>query len=201
MVSDQGDVPSFLEEFIMEAASKPGVTTGVSGLVMFVSAFGVFAAVREGVNIMWGSENQPGFFTQRITEAAMMVFGSVLLFTSLAISTLISFIGVIGHLFIDETDFIDHLLIDAAGFAITLAINFAVFLVHYQWLPHAKVWLVAVLPTAFITALVFELVKHAFIFYLHHGAERFLRIYWSIATLMMMIMFFYAQANIRCSSQ
>ncbi|MCY4473979.1 MAG: YihY/virulence factor BrkB family protein [Chloroflexi bacterium] len=52
------------------------------------------------------------------------------------------------------------------------------------------------MPTSLLAALVFELVKCIFILYLHHGAERFLTIYGSISTLMILFVFFYAQTHI-----
>lgn len=188
--------PSFVETFITETASKPAVTSGITGLVMFISALGVFGAVRQSINVMWGAERRPGFLTTRLIEGSMLVMGSFLLFTSLVVSTLISFLGEIGHVFFEETGNFNHWFIDVGGFAITLVISTALFAGHYRWLPQTKVTFAEVLPVSIVTGLAFEIVKLVFIFYLHHGAERFLTFYGSVANLMMLFLFFFTQANI-----
>ena len=55
VLSQTGSGSTLLEEFIAHVESNSTLTSSVSGLVLFVSSFGVFATIRESIHVAWGS--------------------------------------------------------------------------------------------------------------------------------------------------
>lgn len=188
--------PSFIESFVTDAASRPAVTSSISGLILCVSALGVFGAIRESINIMWGLRRRPSFFKQKCTEAALMVGASLLLFTSLVVSAFYSFLNELSRLIWEDSQAVNGWFFDAAGVAMPLGISFIVFISLYRWLPQTNVEVKDIVPISLIVAVAFELAKFAFIYYLQNGAERFLTVYGSVSTLMMFFTFIYVQSII-----
>ncbi len=186
--------PSFLESFITDAASKPAVTSSITSFVLFISALGVFGAIRESVNIVWRLTPRASFIKQRFIDAMLMIAASLLLLTSIAISAIYSFVGEIGYLLGEESSRYGHWFFDLLGLATPLVISFALFIWIYSWLPNTRVLKREIWPISLLSAVAFEFAKFAFIFYLRNGAERFLTVYGSVATLMMFFIFIYVEA-------
>ena len=188
--------PSFLESFVTDAASKPAVTSSITSFVLFISALGVFGAIRESVNIVWGLSQRPSFIKQKVIDAVFMFAASLLLIASIAVSAFYSFVGEIGKLSGGDSATYGHWVVDLVGLATPLIISFAVFTAIYSWLPNTRVRKREIWPVSLLAAVAFEFAKFAFIFYLRNGAERFLTIYGSVATLMMFFIFIYVEAII-----
>ena len=188
--------PSFLESFVAETSSKPAVTSSVSGLILFVSALGVFGAIRESINIMWGLRHRSSFFKRKLLDAGLMILASMLLLASLAITAVYSVLNDLNYLLWNDARWISHWLIDIVGVASPWAISVAVFTLLYRWLPNTNVQVLQILPISVVAAVVSELAKFGFIYYLHYGSERLLTVYGSVSVLMMFFMFIYAQAII-----
>ena len=188
--------PSFIESFLTDAASKPAVTSSISGLVLFVSAMGVFGALRESVNIVWRLKRRRGFIKQKFTDAILMISAASLMLTSIVVSGLYSFVSELGTLIWEDSEKYSHWFYDVAGIATPFAISFTVLTVIYTWLPYTRVNIKEIVPISLIAAIAFECTKFAFIYYLRNGAERFLTVYGSVATLMMFFIFIYVEAII-----
>ena len=190
----QATGPSFLESFVAESSANPAVTSSVSGLVLFVSALGVFGAIRESINIMWGLRARRSIFKQKLIDAGFMILASMLLFASLAMTALYTVLNDLNQLLWNDSGWISHWLIDVVGVSAPWFINLSIFTLLYRVLPNTKVQIRQILPIAIIAAIASELVKLGFIYYLHVGSDRFLTVYGSVSALMMFFMFIYAQA-------
>ena len=188
--------PSFVEDFISHATSNSGVTTSISGLVLFIATLGVFSAIRESINVMWGLERRRGFLNQRVVEAALMIIASLLLLTSIVVSGVFSFLEEIGHVIALDTEGIRHSLINFMGVTLPWVITYVVLTVIYWWLPNTKTSIKEIAPVSLIATIAFELAKFVFVVYLHHGSERILSIYGSLAVVMMFFVFIYVEAVI-----
>ncbi len=188
--------PSFVENFVNEAASKPAVTSSLSGLIFFFSAMGVFGAIRDSLNTMWRVKRQRSFIKQKCIDIAMMVVASSLMITSVLVSALYSFVGEISYLFGEDSQQFSNIAFGVAGIVTPVLITFVVFTWLYAWVPNVKVRAKQIAPIALVAAIAFECAKIGFIYYLRFGAERFLTAYGSVATVMMFFMFMYVSAMI-----
>ena len=120
----------------------------------------------------------------------------MLLLASLAITAVYSVLNDLNYLLWNDARWISHWLIDIVGVASPWAISVAVFTLLYRWLPNTNVQVLQILPISVVAAVVSELAKFGFIYYLHYGSERLLTVYGSVSVLMMFFMFIYAQAII-----
>ena len=190
------DGPSFLERFIHNVSNQPAVTSSLTGLGLFIAGMGVFGSIRKSINVIWGIQRPRPFLIERAIDLIMMTVASSLLFFSLVLSAVFSFIQEIADLLATGDAPFDQWFLFAAGFALPAAITYIVFLVIYWWLPNTKVRLVDIVGIAFLTAVAFEIAKYVFIFFLRNSGGLLASIYGSISTIMMFFFFVYVEAII-----
>ena len=188
--------PTFVEQFVSETTDNPAVTSTFTGLVLFVAALGVFGAIRESVNIMWGLRRRRSFFMRKIVEGLLMLGALLLLFASLIISTVYSFISDVGGDVLDDPFGVSGFILGFVSWVAPLVMTFGVFTFLYLWLPHTRLRVREVLPIALLAAGIYELAKLVFIVFVHNLADRFFSLYGSVATLMMFFTFIYVQSTI-----
>ena len=142
--------PSFVERFIHNVSNDPAVTSSLTGLGLFVAGMGVFGSIRKSVNLIWGIQRPRPFLIERLIDFVMMTVASALLFFSLLLSVLFSFIQEIAGLLATEVAPFNQWILFVAGFVIPSAITYVVFIVVYWWLPNTKVRLTDIMGVAFL---------------------------------------------------
>ena len=141
--------PSFVERFIQNVSNDPAVTSSLTGLTLFVAGMGVFGSIRKSVNVIWGIQRPRPFLIERAIDFVMMVIASSLLFLSLLLSAVFSFIQEIAQLLATDRAPFDQWFLVVAGYVIPSAITFLVFIVVYWWLPNTKVKFADILGVVF----------------------------------------------------
>lgn len=188
--------PSFVEGFIHNVSNQPAVTSSLTGLGLFVAGMGVFGSIRKSVNIIWGIYRPRPFLTERLIDFIMMTVASSLIFLSVLLSTIFSFIGEIAFLLASEVAPFNQWVVIIAGLAIPAVITFVVFSVVYWWLPNTNVRFVEILGVALLATVAFELTKFIFILFLRNSGGLLTSIYGSISTVMMFFFFVYIESII-----
>lgn len=188
--------PSFVEGFIHNVSNEPAVTSSLTGLGLFVAGMGVFGSIRKSVNIIWGIHRPRPFLTERAIDFIMMTVASSLLFLSVVLSTIFSFIQEIAFLLASDVAPFDQWVVIVAGLAIPAAITYVVFSVVYWWLPNTNVRFVEIVGVALLATFAFELTKFIFIFFLRNSGGLLTSIYGSISTVMMFFFFVYIESII-----
>ena len=188
--------PSFLERFIRNVSNQPAVTSSLTGLTLFIAGMGVFGSIRKSVNVIWGIQRPRPFLIERAIDFIMMVIASSLLFLSLVLSTVFSFIQEIASLLANERAPFDQWFLVVAGYVVPSGITYVVFVVVYWWLPNTKVKFSDILGVAALGAIAFEIAKYVFIFFLRNSGGLLASIYGSISTIMMFFLFVYIEAII-----
>ncbi len=188
--------PSFVEGFIHNVSNQPAVTSSLTGLGLFVAGMGVFGSIRKSVNIIWGIYSPRPFLTERLIDFVMMTVASSLIFLSVLLSTIFSFIGEIAFLLASEVAPFNQWVVIVAGLAIPATITYVVFSVVYWWLPNTNVRFVEILGVAFLATVAFELTKFIFILFLRNSGGLLTSIYGSISTVMMFFFFVYIESII-----
>ncbi len=195
-VLGETDGPSFLEGFIHNVSNQPAVTSSLTGLGLFVAGMGVFGSIRKSVNIIWGIYRPRPFLTERLIDFIMMTVASTLIFLSVLLSTIFSFIGEIAFLLASEVAPFNQWVVIIAGLAIPAVITYVVFSVVYWWLPNTNVRFVEILGVALLATVAFELTKFIFILFLRNSGGLLTSIYGSISTVMMFFFFVYIESII-----
>ena len=195
-VLGETDGPSFVEGFIHNVSNQPAVTSSLTGLGLFVAGMGVFGSIRKSVNIIWGIYRPRPFLTERLIDFIMMTVASSLIFLSVLLSTIFSFIGEIAFLLASEVAPFNQWVVIIAGLAIPAVITYVVFSVVYWWLPNTNVRFVEILGVALIATVAFELTKFIFILFLRNSGGLLTSIYGSISTIMMFFFFVYIESII-----
>lgn len=188
--------PSFVERFIHNVSNEPAITSSLTGLGLFVAGMGVFGSIRKSVNVIWGIHRPRPFLTERFIDFIMMTVASSLLFFSLLLSAVFSFLQEIADLLATGVLPVDQWVLLLAGLSVPAVITLVVFTAVYWWLPNTNVKLIEILGVALLATFAFELTKYVFIFFLRNSGGLLASIYGSISTVMMFFFFVYIEAII-----
>jgi membrane protein len=133
-----------------------------SVLMLLVSSTGVFMPLEVALNQVWGAERNRSYLKNQLVSLLLAL--SIGTLTLLSIALTAAQHGVLSLLFLGNTDnavfaFLAHWLLQISAAVISVCI----FLLIYWVLPNRKLPLLAVLPAAVSTGLVWELAKRLYI--------------------------------------
>jgi len=166
-------------------------TLGVLSIViLFWSGSAMFRAISLAINRAWDILRGRSFFIRKAHELGM-VFGTGILFLlSLAASAIISILC--RALDLPPADLI---IVNVGSRLVAFLLMLAVFLLLYKLIPNTKTYWRYVWPGALLAAILFEIARTLFIFYLENFAIYQL-IYGSIASIIVLLVWIYYSAFI-----
>ncbi len=181
-----------------------GVATGLSalGLLSVIglawSASGMMGAIRRALNEAWDTDYRRPFLRGKLIDLAMMLGVGALV--SLSLATTI-FLQVARRVSGDVSDALGPLGdgatlgFEVAAVLVPLSLSFAVFLVLYKVVPAVRTRFRHIWPGALVAAVLFEIVKNGFAFYLSNFGN-YDAIYGSLGAVIAFLFFIYISANI-----
>ena len=155
---------------------------------------GVFGAIRKSMNEIWGVEQYRPLLHQRVIDLFLMITGSCVIFVSLMLAIVFSFIEPIMDFMFPDSAHLSPLLIAVIRWGVPISLTWGAITVIYSWLPNVEVGLSEVALVAAITTVAVELVQLGFIFYLQQAAPSLVSFYGSLSTMMFFFYFVYAQS-------
>ena len=166
-------------------------TLGVLSIViLFWSGSAMFRAISLAINRAWDILRGRSFFIRKAHELGM-VFGTGILFLlSLAASAIISILC--RALDLPAADLI---IVNVGSRLVAFLLMLAVFLLLYKLIPNTRTYWRYVWPGALLAAILFEIARTLFIFYLENFAIYQL-IYGSIASIIVLLVWIYYSAFI-----
>ena len=174
------------------------VSSVTSILLTFLASTAVFSSIRRGTNTMWGITKSRSFLIEKLMDILMIIGGVVVLFLTVAVSTISSSLDTILNFFniqIGSGEFnpvpIQWMTRIAVFFITTL-----VFATLYWWLPQIKIRFVYVLPSAFGAAIAFEITKSVFLVYISTASGALGAIYGTFAAVIVFLTFMFVSAII-----
>lgn len=185
---------SFVADFVHRAVSANAALTLVSLGGLLLGALGIFGAIRKSMNEIWGVEQYRPLLIQRIWDICLMVVGSCVLFLSLMLAIVFTFIDQITSFLFPDAAHLSPAFATVIRWVAPLAVTWGAVTVIYSWLPNVKVGLSEVMWVAGATTVAFELVKAGFIFYLQREAHSIVSLYGGLSTIMFFFYFVYAQS-------
>jgi membrane protein len=174
-----------LKDNIANVIKLRGVMSILSIVILFWSASALFSSISLAINRAWNVIRHRNFFIRKASELGM-VFGTGILFLfSLGASSIITIMH--GVLNLPTTSLvIVYISTKLAAFLLI----FFVFLLLYKFIPNTKTHWRGVWPGALLVAVLFELARTLFIFYLDNFANYQL-IYGSITSIIILLVWIY----------
>ena len=164
---------------------------GVLSIVIFFwSGSTMFSAVSLVINRAWDIRRYRPFFIRKASELGMAFGTGILFLLSLGVSAITSILRGVFDLSAAKL-----IIVDGGSRLVAFLLMLAVFLLLYKLVPNTKTHWRYIWPVALLAAILFEIARTLFIFYLENFANYQL-IYGSIASIIVLLVWIYYSAFI-----
>jgi len=167
-----------------------GILGVLSIVVFFWSGSTMFSAVSLAINRAWDIRLVRPFFIRKASEVGMAFGTGILFLLSLGASAIISILHRVLNL-----PAADLIIVNVGSRLVAFLLMLAVFLLLYKLVPNTKTYWRYIWPGALLAAVLFELARTLFVFYLENFANYQL-IYGSIASIIVLLVWIYYSAFI-----
>jgi membrane protein len=167
-----------------------GILGVLSIVVLFWSGSTMFSAVSLAINRAWDIRRYRPFFIRKAAELGMALSTGILFLLSLGASAIISILHRVLNL-----PAADLIIVNVGSRLVAFLLMLAVFLLLYKLVPNTKTYWRYIWPGALLAAVLFELARTLFVFYLENFANYQL-IYGSIASIIVLLVWIYYSAFI-----
>jgi len=181
---------NILKQNIAEIIKLRGVMSVLSIILLFWSASTMFSSISLAINRAWDIRVYRSFFIRKASELGMAISLGILFLLSLGASTMIGVLH--GALNLPASDF---LIVNLSSRLVAFLLMLAVFLLLYKFIPNTKTYWRYVWPGALLAAILFEIARTLFIFYLENFGNYEL-IYGSITSIIALLVWIYYSALI-----
>jgi membrane protein len=162
----------------------------LSIVILFWSASAMFGSIVLAINRAWDISQFRPFFTRKAGELGMAIGVGMLFLLSLGASAVISITREVFDLSITKS-----IIVDLGSRVIAFLLILAVFLLLYKFIPNTRTYWSSIWPGALLAAVLFEIARTLFIFFLANFANYQL-IYGSIASIIVLLIWIYYSAYI-----
>ncbi|MDO8578137.1 MAG: YihY/virulence factor BrkB family protein [Dehalococcoidales bacterium] len=167
-----------------------GILGILSVVVLFWSGSTMFSAISLVINRAWGICRYRNFLIRKASELAMAASTGIMFILSLGASVIVEILR--GSVDLPAAMLIT---IDIASRLVAFLLILLVFLLLYKTIPNTKTYWRRIWPGALLSAVLFELARTLFIFYLENFANYQL-IYGSISSIIILLVWIYYSAFI-----
>ena len=183
----------FVSTTIRDVAPGWGAASAIGIIGLLWAGTGVFNATRKSLNTAWGIKQPRSFLRERLIEFIMMLGLGVFLIVYVGMTAAFNFFqstNVLGGRFVEGGIFWESMVILAS-----IAIAFVGFFLLYEFIPNTRVPWRHVWVGALIAAVLFEIVKNIFVWFVGKFATYNL-VYGSIGTIIALMTWSYISAMI-----
>ena len=184
-----------LESNISTVGHVSGFLGVLSVLGLFWTASSVFGAISRAVNRAWDVHRDRPFYVAKLHHLVMAFSVGLLFLLSMGATAAVQVLGSIdlpevGQLVVLENDGISALT-RLLPFLFTLTI----FLLIYKVVPNTRTWWRYIWPGALLAAILFEISKSVFVFYLENFAD-YEKVYGSLGSVIALLIWTYVSSFI-----
>ena len=187
------------EEFVRESVDSLVKYRGTIGLISVIgllwAASTVFGSITRAVNRAWKIRKRGPFYKEKPRQILMALGLTVLFALSIAITSIFQWAGAIevGNRTIDD-------MLGGNGVTVilklpALIVTLLIFLAIYKFIPYTKTYWDDVSPGALVGALLFEVAKNLFVWYLDNFGN-YDQLYGNIASVVVLMLWAYVSAYI-----
>lgn len=177
-----------LEQNIEDVIQLRGAIGAVSIVLLLWSASAMFGALGRAINRVWDVHKDRSFLIRKLRDLTMALGTGVLFLLSLGATAAFTIlrgmdVAVLG------------IAADTSARVLGFVFSLAIFLVLYKFIPNTKTYWRYIWPGALLSAILFEIAKSLFIFYLDHFAS-YESVYGSVASVIILLFWIYISAFI-----
>jgi membrane protein len=183
----------FVSTTIREVAPGWGAASAIGVIGLLWAGTGLFNAIRKSLNTAWGVKQPRPFLRERLIEFTMMLGLGAFLLLYVGMTATFNFFqstNVFGGRFVEGGLFWESMVILAS-----IVIAFVGFLLLYEFIPNTRVPWKHVWVGALMAAVLFEVVKNIFVWFVGEFATYNL-VYGSIGTIIALMTWSYISAVI-----
>jgi|CXWL01.1.fsa_nt_gi membrane protein len=182
-------------ERIVEGAQNVSATVAIAGLLLTLwASLAVFASIRRALNNVWSMTEHRPWAQGKLVDLLQVGIVSVVLLGSIALTGFLRTVREVsaGHFGVLASG---NVLWETPGIVGPALLTFGAFAVLYKTVPAAHPRWRDVLPGAVLAALLFEILKVSFAFYLANF-NNFDLVYGSLAGILIFLFYMFLAANI-----
>ena len=179
-----------LRQNIVSIVKLRGAMGLLSLVILFWGASAMFSAISLAINRAWDIRRYRPFFIRKASELGMALSTGILFLLSLGASAIISILRGVFDLPAAKL-----IIVDVGSRLVAFLLILAVFLLLYKLIPNTKTYWRYVWTGALLSAILFEIARTLFVFYLENFANYQL-IYGSIASIIVLLVWIYYSAFI-----
>lgn len=177
-----------LEENIEQVIRLRGAIGAVSLVLLFWSASAMFGAIGRSINRVWDVHKDRPFYIRKVRDLGMALGTGILFLLSVGATAIFSILR--------ATELsVGGIAVDVAARLLAFLFSLGIFLVLYKIMPNTKTYWRYVWPRAVLAAVLFEIAKTLFVFYLDHFAS-YDMVYGSVASVIILLFWIYISAYI-----
>jgi membrane protein len=181
---------SILKQNIANIIALRGAVGVLSIIILLWGASAMFSAVNLAINRAWNIRRNRSFFIRKAGELGMALSTGILFLLSLGASAVISILREVFNL-----PAADLIIVDIGSRLVAFLLIMAVFLLLYKLVPNTRTYWRYVWPGALLAAILFEIARTLFVFYLENFANYQL-LYGSFASIIILLIWIYYSAFI-----
>jgi membrane protein len=185
-----GATTDILRQNIASIVKLRGAMGVLSIVVLFWGASAMFSAISLAINRAWDIRRYRPFFIRKASELGMALSTGILFLLSLGASAIILILRGVFDLPVAKL-----IIVDVGSRLVAFLLILAVFLLLYKLIPNTRTYWRYVWPGALLAAILFEIARTLFVFYLENFANYQL-IYGSIASIIVLLVWIYYSAFI-----
>lgn len=184
-----------LEANINAAGNVRGVLGAVSFIGLFWSASLLFGAISRAVNRAWDIQRDRPFYIDKPRHIIMAVSVAPLFLMSFVTTAALEVLGNVDFPLIGRIAFLDNDGINLMTRPLPFVFSLAIFLLIYKFTPNTRTYWRYIWPGALLAAVLFEISKSVFVFYLENFAS-FEQLYGSLASIIVLLFWTYVSGLI-----
>lgn len=195
MVSNLPGSEQFMSDSLEDARRLRTATGVIATLGLIWSATAVMGSISWAVNRAWGVREDLPFFKSKPRHVVMALGVGVLFIASVALTSFVQWASSIEIGAQTANDILDGRIVKILLRISALLISLLIFASIYKFLPSVRVFWRAAWTGALFAAVLFELSKSVFLWYLEHFAQ-FDQIYGGLASIVILMIWAYVSAVI-----
>ena len=184
-----------LEANINAAGNIRGVLGAASFIGLFWSASLLFGAISRAVNRAWDIHRDRPFYIDKPRHIIMAVSVAPLFLMSFVTTAALQILGNVDFPLIGRIAFLDNDGINLLTRPLPFVFSLAIFLLIYKFIPNTRTYWRYIWPGALLAAVLFEISKSVFVFYLDNFAS-FAQLYGSLASIIVLLFWTYVSGLI-----
>ena len=179
-----------LKANVDSSGSVRGLLGVISFLGLFWSASLLFGAISRSVNRAWDIHQDRPFYIDKVRHIVMAFSVAPLFLMSLGATTALELVGSVDIPFVGEVDLLNDYGINLLSRLFPLIFTLTIFLLIYKYTPNTPTHWRYIWPGAMLAAVLFEIGKSAFVFYLENFAN-YEEVYGSVASVVILLAWTY----------